>query len=142
MPSHFKKFAWFGVIAGIILASPFTYAEETHPIDIKNEACLEKSQTTTAMLECTAKVEKQWDTNLNQAYKALHSKLNTKVKQQLETAQQQWLKYRDAEFETIKAIYGTRGGKIWPIITTIAKAEVVKQRVLVLTSYLEELSPK
>jgi uncharacterized protein YecT (DUF1311 family) len=142
MPSHFHKFALVGLIAGLSLTSLFTYAEEKHPIDARNQACLEKNQATTGMLKCMAEVEKQWDADLNQVYEALRSKLNTKAKQQLETAQQQWLKYRNAEFETIKAIYGTRDGRIWPIVAASARAEVVKQRVLILTNYLEELNSK
>ncbi|EDN69834.1 conserved hypothetical protein, secreted [Beggiatoa sp. PS] len=143
MPNHFQKLTLFGLIAaGLSLTSPFTYAEEKHPIDIKNEACLEKNQTTMGMIKCEDQAINLWDAELNRVYKALRSKLNTKAKAQLQTAQRQWMKYRDAEFATIDAIYSSMDGTIWRVVATGARTEIVKQRVLLLTGYLEDLSPK
>jgi uncharacterized protein YecT (DUF1311 family) len=145
MPNHFQKFTLFGLIAtGLSLASPITHGEEKHSIDIKTDACLgmEKNYTTMGMVECMAESEKQWDAELNRVYKALRSKLNAKAKQQLKTAQRQWLKYRDAEMETIKAIYLSMDGTMWMVVATGARAEIVKKRALILTGYLEDLTPK
>ncbi|MDO6515074.1 lysozyme inhibitor LprI family protein [Neptuniibacter sp. 2_MG-2023] len=47
--------------------------EERHPIDVNFEHCLslDKNMTTYGMEKCTIESAKEWDVELNQAYKAL-----------------------------------------------------------------------
>ena len=40
------------------------------------------------------------------------------------------------------SIYGSMDGTMWRVVATGARTEIVKQRVLLLTGYLEDLSPK
>ena len=139
----FNKLTWFGLIVGFGLISPLTYADEKHSIDLKTEACLEKNDSTAGMKQCTHQAEQWWDAELNRVYKALLSKLNHQAKKQLKTAQQQWLKYRNAEFEAIGAIYdavykAAGGGTMWSLMLIDSRVEIVKQRVLILTSYLTD----
>ncbi|RKZ36725.1 MAG: DUF1311 domain-containing protein [Gammaproteobacteria bacterium] len=148
MLNRFKKSSLLALVAGLSLASSFTYAvEKSHPIDAKTDACLEKNDSTAGMIECSVQAEQLWDAELNRVYKALRSKLNANAKKQLKDAQLQWLKYRNAEFEAIKGIYkgiydAMGGGTMWGMIAVGARAEIVKKRVLVLTGYLADFNPE
>lgn len=135
---RFKKSSLLCLLAG--LASFSGYAEEQHPIDKKTEACLEKNYSTNGMIGCSAQAEIEWDQELNKVYKALLSKLSSEGKNGLKMSQRQWLKYRDAEFEAIGAIYGAMDGTMWRVIAVGSRMEIVKKRVLTLKSYSDDLT--
>jgi uncharacterized protein YecT (DUF1311 family) len=146
MLNRFKKSTVFGfLIASLSLASSFVYAEEheEHSIDLKTQVCLDNNyQTNDKMKGCSLQAYEDWDAELNKVYKALkESRLNAKVKEQIKQAQRKWLKYRDAEFQAIEAIYDAEkmgGGTMWGLFAADAKVEIVKNRVLVLSGYLQD----
>ena len=87
----------------------------------------EGAQTTVDMGNCAGKEYKQADAELNAVYKQLMSSLSDKEHQaSLRTAQQAWLKYRDAncEFDTFE----NRGGTIHPVIYTSCLAAMTRAR--------------
>jgi len=135
---RFKKSSLLCLLVG--LASFSAYAEEQHPIDKKTEACLEKNYSTNGMIDCSAQAEIEWDQELNKVYKALLSKLSRDGKNSLKMSQRQWLKYRDAEFEAIGAIYSAMDGTMWRVVAVGSRMEIVKKRVLTLNSYLSDLT--
>ncbi|HAI68314.1 MAG TPA: hypothetical protein DCM38_02630 [Gammaproteobacteria bacterium] len=141
--NRFKKSTVFCfLIAGLSLASSFVYAEE-HPIDIKTQTCLDNNyQTNEKMKGCSLQAYEDWDAELNKVYKALKkSELDAKVKKQIKQAQRKWLKYRNTEFKAIDAIYDAEkrgGGTMWGLLAADAKVEIVKNRVLVLSGYLQD----
>jgi uncharacterized protein YecT (DUF1311 family) len=108
-----------------------------HPIDIWADACLKKDYTTVGMMNCGEKTEQKWDAELNRVYKALKKQLNSK--KVLTTAQKAWLKYRDKEFQSIDAVYGSLQGTMWAPVIGFARADVVKNRVLRLKEDLDNL---
>jgi uncharacterized protein YecT (DUF1311 family) len=120
------------------------HAADEHPIDVKMVACVEKNPSTVGMMTCTEKAGKSWDVELNQVYQSLQAKFGKKAAPQLKMAQQQWLKYRDAEFAAIDSMYRViydkmGGGTIWSLMAAQNKVDVVKARVLTLTEYLKSL---
>ena len=135
MPKHLKKLTVLCLAAGFILASSFTYAEkQKHPIDTDTEACLDKDSSTAGMITCLDEAIKSWDAELNRVYKALQSELNANAQKELKEAQRQWIKYRDAEFEAIGALYRSiyetmGGGTMWRTWAVGAKEENDKQLV-------------
>lgn len=75
------------------------------------------AQTTVEMRDCAGREYKQADAELNAVYKQLMATLSDKEHQaSLRSAQQAWLKYRDAncEFDAFE----NRGGTIYPVVYT------------------------
>jgi len=146
--NRLKKSTVLGcLIAGLSFASSSVYAEEAHehPIDIKTQTCLDNNyQTNEKMKGCSLQAYEDWDAELNKVYKALKSsKLHAKVKEQIKQAQRKWLKYRNTEFKAIDAIYDglsekRGGGTMWGLLAVDVKVEIVKNRVLVLSGYLQD----
>lgn len=73
------------------------------------------AQTTIEMRNCAGKEYKQADDELNRVYRHLMAKLDDEGhKTALKTAQQAWIKYRDANCDF--ASYLNRGGTIEPVV--------------------------
>jgi uncharacterized protein YecT (DUF1311 family) len=61
---------WFVVLCALLmLISPALGEDEKHPIDRFYEACLEKSDSTSGMVQCAAKAHEKWDSELNRVYR-------------------------------------------------------------------------
>jgi uncharacterized protein YecT (DUF1311 family) len=76
---------------------------------------------------CASKEYKQADAELNAVYKQLMASLSNKAQQaSLRTAQQAWLKYRDAncEFDAFE----NRGGSIYQVVYTSCLTAMTKAR--------------
>ena len=84
------------ILAGAILVWPVAAAEHWTP---DRNRCNEQP-TTLAIVDCIDGRTKLWDNRLNQAYKALTTMLqDPEMRDQLaplQTAQREWVKYRDA----------------------------------------------
>jgi uncharacterized protein YecT (DUF1311 family) len=56
-----------------------------------------EAKTTQEMVACYGKGLAMWDKELNRYYKRLTAELSPEQQQALQTAQREWLQYRDAE---------------------------------------------
>ena len=75
------------------------------------------AQTTAEMRDCAGQEYQKADAALNKSYRELMAKLDDEgQKSVLKTAQQAWIKYRDANCEF--AAYQNRGGTIYPVVYT------------------------
>ena len=95
------------------------------------------AQTTVEMRDCAGKEYKKADAELNSVYKQLMSKLMDAGHQTaLKTAQQAWIKYRDAncEFEA----YLNRGGTIYPVVYTGCLSAMTTNRTKELRELIEQ----
>lgn len=85
------------------------------------------AQTTVEMRDCAGKDYRKADAELNAVYKQLMASLSDKEQQaSLKTAQQAWLKYRDANCEF--AAFENRGGTIYPVVYTSCLAAMTGAR--------------
>ncbi len=94
-------------------------------------------QTTVEMRDCAGREYKQADAELNAVYKQLMSTLSDKAEQAaLKTAQQSWLKYRDAncEFDAFE----NRGGTIYPVVYTSCLTAMTRARTKEMRAQTEE----
>ena len=124
----------------LLLFLPLTaHAQETkvHPIDKFYESCTNKDPSTAGMVDCTSRAYKMWDRELNKNYLSLMLKLKPAGKQSLKTAQLEWIKYRDTEFKLIDEVYGMLQGTMYIPMHAEQQLEIVKQRALVLATYLD-----
>jgi len=106
---------------------------DPHPIDLLRKRCLDKNGTTLGDIECNAAAEKRWDAELNRAYQQLIGALDETHQPALRAAQQQWLKFRDAERAAIDAVYD-REGTLWRVVDARHRMELVRERALKLGS--------
>lgn len=118
-----------------LLAKEATNADK-HLIDITTESCLSTHVSTAEMLDCYTHAEKAWDDELNSIYKSLQSHLKPAGQQVLKQAQLTWIAQRDKEFELINALHAQLDGTIWLPIMASKRAEVIRERALMLQSYL------
>jgi len=143
----FLRSLFFAYISLIIPTIVSAEDDEKHPIERKMDDCMEDHSSTSGMQKCAIIATEQWDVELNRVYNALMEKLDKEGKEKLKTAQTLWTKHRDAEFEAINSIYAAveqemGGGTLWKLTPLIGKVEVVKNRVLELTQYLNDFSPE
>jgi uncharacterized protein YecT (DUF1311 family) len=97
----------------------------------------DNAQTTAEMRNCAGQEYKKADAELNSVYKQLMSKLTDGGhKASLRTAQQAWIKYRDAncEFEA----YLNRGGTIYPVVYTGCQSAMTTARTKELRELIEQ----
>jgi uncharacterized protein YecT (DUF1311 family) len=92
-------------------------------------------QTQADMNICAGLAYRNSDQNLNQVYKQLLSKLPKSRQQKLISAQQDWIKFRDANCEFEKSEF--EGGTIAPTIQGRCLETLTKQRTQQLQGYLK-----
>lgn len=112
---------------------------ENHSIDKAMGRCIDKDSSTAGMSDCIHAAAQSWDRELNKNYNRLMTKLSAKQKRALKTAQLEWIKYRDTEYELINAVYDTMDGTMYIPMRAEDRLRVVKKRALELASYLELL---
>ena len=108
-----------------------------HQIDKTLEACIDKDPSTAGMVRCNDRAYTMWDKELNKNYAALMQKLKPEGKQALKLAQSEWIKQRDAEFKLLEQIYSTLQGTMYIPMQIASRVEIVKQRALALSGYIE-----
>lgn len=111
-----------------------------HPIDAwYEEKMAEETVNSTAdMREITYQAQMKWEAEMNKVYKRLMQKLTQPQKNTLRKAQQQWLKFRNAEGQAILAIVSTQQGTIHQLSGTHRGMQLVRHRALELISYEQE----
>jgi uncharacterized protein YecT (DUF1311 family) len=129
----------------LILLTKFAFGQDMqtvkHPIDQKIEECLsiDSNQSTFGMINCIRTAMEEWDAELNKYYNLLMETLNIDEQEKLRAAQQQWLVFRDKEFEFIEKFYRNMEGTMWKIVEADSRNNIVRQRVFELTSYYDTL---
>lgn len=95
------------------------------------------AQTTAEMRDCAGREYKQADDELNRVYRQLVARIGNDEgrKTALKTAQQAWIKYRDANCDF--ASYLNRGGTIEPVIRFNCMTAMTESRMKDLREYLE-----
>jgi len=130
--------------SGVVLSDPDTGEsmqvlhglEDKHPIDLLVKRCLDKEESTPGRESCYSDGLEQWDAELNRAYKVLIDAVGAKHREAVRGAQQQWLKFRDAELAAINAIYD-REGTLWRVVAARRHMELTRERALRLGSLYE-----
>ena len=130
----------FVSVCFVLIATVTIYAQDTeekHKIDIELENCLndEFNHTTVAMMYCIDDALNAWDEELNRVYKELMTFLSTDQKNVLRSAQKEWIKFRDIEYNNINSIYDFEG-TMWGQVRLMKMLNIVKDRTMTLSDYL------
>ena len=109
-------------------------------IEKRQNDCIEKDPTTAGMIKCADAAYKEWDREMNSAYKKLLSLLDEKEREDLKQSQRAWLKFRDLEFKNINNVYTKMDGTMYLPMHTESETRIVRERALQLIKYCELLS--
>jgi len=97
----------------------------------------DNAQTTVDMGNCAGAEYQKADEKLNRVYKQLMASLEDReYESHLKTAQQAWLKYRDAhcDFEA----FGNRGGTIYPVVQRACLTTMTRARTKKIQAQMEQ----
>ena len=104
---------------------------ESSIIDLVTEECFSKVSSTLGLVGCSKQEYDVWDNELNRIYSQLGGSKNKTLRK----AQKAWLEYRDAQFTWIDSSFGNKQGSKWGYITIRRKTDIVKNQVLLLSSF-------
>jgi uncharacterized protein YecT (DUF1311 family) len=110
-----------------------------HPIDQTTTTCINKNYSSAGMITCFNQAYDQWDKELNTVYSLLLNNLKAKELQALQQAQTVWIKYKNAQFELFNQTYDSLKGTMWTPIKLETTVNLIKNRVLELQTYLDDL---
>lgn len=114
-------------------------APARHPVDAWLAACMEKDPSTLGMSRCLGQAYEKWDAELNRAYRELSARLAEGLRPSLREAQRAWVDFRDGELAWLAAFYGGLDGSMYRSMLAADRVELVRKRVLELTSFLDVL---
>lgn len=115
-------------------------AEKVHPIDKWTEQAAGKANSTGDEIAVQEQALKKWDAEMNKQYNKLMSELKPAEKTNLRAAQQQWLKFRDAEVKLIDNIYSHKEGSMYAPMQAASRARITRERAILLGHYCEILN--
>jgi len=115
---------------------------EKHPIDLALEKRIEADSSTAGMINATSDAAKEWDKLLNANYNALMKRLSKEEQEKLRSAQREWLKFRDQEFDFSRGFWGGFDGSMYRAMSIGYECDFIRARALKLGSYLESLDEK
>jgi uncharacterized protein YecT (DUF1311 family) len=75
---------------------------------------------------------------LDKVYKQLMAKLDPEQQKSLKEAQRAWIKWRDAEADTIARVGGAVGGSALRVDYANAQQKLIKERTDVLRAYIKD----
>jgi uncharacterized protein YecT (DUF1311 family) len=112
-----------------------------YAIDKDLKKCMDKNQTTLGMIECYGNAYAQWDKELNKQYNAILKDLKGDARKQFVVAQQQWIRFRDADTQAIISGYPTEG-TFWGIVRSADKVHLVRDRAVQLKQRYLSMHPE
>ena len=123
-----KMFTGFLIV--LILISVTIFAQKQKP-----QPC-ENAQTQADMNICWGNEYKKADAQLNKTYQELAAMLEDEDKAELRTAENAWIKYRDAHCTFVSDQY--RGGTMRPMIEAICLADATTARTTELKNQIKD----
>lgn len=108
---------------------------EKYPIDVMQESCLDRADTTLEMIDCKARALKAWDKEMNVQYQRALEGKPAKVQTQIKASQRAWIQYRDSYFAAMRTYYGGMDGTIWGIVLTERQQQVIRDKAIDLKQF-------
>lgn len=132
--------AWIISIVLSVILSSVSLGEDApkkHPIDVKIAAAEEKAMNTHEQTAAQMDGIKLWDAEMNRVYAELKKRLKPATFAALQTAQREWLKYRDSQIKFLDELYKEFQGTMYIPMHAAAVKEITRARALELTHLLE-----
>lgn len=117
------------------------FTADTARVNQQQRDMLSSDYSTMGMIEASNYSEQEYDKLLNKYYKILYNALNEDGKKALKATQLNWIKLRDSDKQLVTSmrnqIYDEiGGGTIWSVISSEARADITRRRVIDLYNYL------
>ena len=111
-----------------------------HVVDAFLDNCLSDSTnyTTQGMTQCTYDAIEKWESHLDSVVMRLNEVLSGELKILFTASQTAWEIYRDEQFEFSNALFSQSSGTMYIPIRASKLLDVIRERALVLSSYLRE----
>lgn len=118
-----------------------TEEADQYPIDTELEKCNSEdtNQTTNGMMNCEAVARDAWEKEMNKFLKLLSDTLTGAELFKLQESQNNWVKYKNAEFDFSSSFYYGLQGSIWKIAAVSRQSELFRQRALEFQMYYDAL---
>lgn len=132
--------SWFRLcpLTCLILAMCFLSAQarDTHPIEAKLNAALEKDLSTTDQLAAIAVATEEWNALLVKTLGQLQKELPAPAAAALKESQQRWEEFHKLEKSAITRLYENTEGTVFRSLEALDKLRLVKDRALQLNALL------
>ena len=117
------------------------FKRDTARVEQKVRNMIDKDYSTYGLHEANKTLEIEYDKLLNKYYKILYNKLDDNGKKALKETQLNWIKFRDAEKKFLSELHQNTfnemgGGTMWGVHYGNLTAQITRERVFVLYSYL------
>jgi uncharacterized protein YecT (DUF1311 family) len=109
---------------------------EEHPIDIMRQQCLRGAGATSEIVDCYREELGYWDKEMNRFYSLLMASLSSEQKAAVQTAQREWLTFRDAQRAAAAKVFTE--GTISRITTASEVNNVTREQAQRLARYLAQ----
>lgn len=119
-----------------VVKEPETEESVKHPIDIEEEKCLKKADSNADMRNCAYDAMDAWFAVIEKDLAVLKKILSSEKYEAIVKSQKQWKKYQEEEFDANNLVVLNKGGTFYHVVSVGQKANIVKERALLLNSYV------
>ena len=112
-----------------------------HPIDIEEEKCIKIADTSNiGMGNCALKATEDWFKEIDKNLMTLKQMLPADKYEKIADSQKKWESYIKSEFDVNENVIYYKIGTIYYTISAGQKREMVKERAMLLHSYIYDLN--
>lgn len=119
------------------------FVVDTFTVELRQKLRIELDESTFGMITSTYQANQEYDKLLKKYYLKLIQKLDTKDSEVLKQAQENWIKFRDADQKLNQLLMNDKysgGGSIQRIFAVSRSCELTKNRVMELFDYLNRIT--
>ena len=111
---------------------------DKHPIDIEEEKCIKVADTSNIRMgNCALKATEDWFKEIDKNLMTLKQMLPAEKYEKIADSQKKWESYIKSEFDVNENVIFYKTGTIYYTISAGQKAYIVKERALLLKSYIQ-----
>lgn len=111
---------------------------DKHPIDIEEEKCIKVADTSNIRMgNCALKATEDWFKEIDKNLMTLKQMLPAEKYEKIADSQKKWESYIKSEFDVNENVIFYKTGTIYYTISAGQKASIVKERALLLKSYIQ-----
>ena len=136
--NFFVRFVYFAVISATSVLS----AEESHPIDLAMEKAMEKDSSTAGMIRAAQEALVKWEGLVDDRLGSLQQIMSPEEFTALKASQKSWKLFYRLETEAQGEIYKRMEGTMWRPASVMQAMELIKQRALTLSAYVDTISER
>ena len=123
-----------------VVKEPELPEPDKHPIDIEEERCLKIADTSNiGMGNCVLEATDAWFKEIDKNLMTLKQLLSSDKYEKIVKSQKNWEIYIKSEFDVNENIIYNKTGTIYYAISAAQKKEIIKERAMLLHSYIYDL---